>query len=195
MQILDSQKLLGDRKACLHSCQEPVLGEVTIWKLPSWERCARQVSGASDYRDYNGTVWLRGLSVPGVFSPSKISPSKQPPGSLGIKEVLSLRSRRKDEEQRGIKCLAESLPAEPELLRALCSVSQPRAPVSLPAPAEARLWLWPFPPFPAFHTFPGQCFPALGLHPHADSELRLSGGICFRFLSSVLQLAMRRRQS
>lgn len=62
--------------------------------------------------------------------------------------------------------------AEPELLRALCSVSQPQAPVSLPAPATARLWLWPFPPCPAF---PRWGFPSLGLHLHRDSlcaELR-----------------------
>lgn len=67
------------------------------------------MSSASDYRDYNGIYLTKGLPVPGVFSASKISPPKQTPGSLGIKKVLSLHSRWKDEEQEGIKCLAVNL--------------------------------------------------------------------------------------
>ena len=47
--------------------------------------------------------------MPGVFSSSKNLQSKQAPRSLEIKEALSLCYRWEDEEQKGIKCLAESL--------------------------------------------------------------------------------------
>lgn len=52
--------------------------------------------------------------------------------------------------------------------------------------ACSRLCLWPFPPFSAFHTFPGRCFPALGLHPHPDSEFRC-GSVEGSILSSWAQ--------
>lgn len=55
------------------------------------------------------SICERGLTVPGVFSSSKNLQSKQTPGSLEIKEALSLCYRWEDEEQKGIKCVAESL--------------------------------------------------------------------------------------
>lgn len=83
--------------------------------------------------------------------------------------------------------------AEAELLRALCSESQPQAPVSLlqlkpgsgsgPSHLSQLLPLSqdgaPFPGTPSPHRLPA-----------CRAQAQLSAGICWRFLSSVLQLEM-----
>lgn len=143
--------------------------------------------------------------MPGVFSPSEISPSKQTPGSLGIKEVLSLRSRRKDEEQKGIKCLAESLlgdklnqscsklSAQCHCHRLLCHCLLQLKPGSGPGPSHLSQL---FTLFQDSVSLPWDSIPAC---PHGlaacGAHARLSKGIYFRFLSSVLQLEMRRSRS
>lgn len=83
--------------------------------------------------------------------------------------------------------------AEAELLRALCSGSQPQAPVSLlqlkPGSGSGPSYLSqllplsqdgvPFPGTPSPHRLPA-----------CRAQAQLSAGMCLRFLSSVLQLEM-----
>lgn len=134
--------------------------------------------------------------MPGVFSPSEISPSKQTPGSLGIKEVLSLRFRRKDEEQRGIKCLAGSLQGD-ELNQSCSELSAQCHSHRLLCHCLLQALPLALPTFLSFSHFSRSVFPCPGAPSPSrlGAQVWLSGGINFKFLSSALQLEMRKRQS